>query len=588
MGCVHLAHGPPLLCREWSAFFFYVGARCSLLCRRLLRVHTCNFFHGRGPLQFNLPSLLPLDIVQFVWNWLRPAAVESAVAFNLFTFFLQQRGGPAAVKSAVAFTIGFHGVPAPQQPGYPVFQDCTWWFLGSAFLWVDFSPDFVANYHLACFPWFLSTWCSICYVFTIQASVRRRLRRARAVARHKWWLYRTGRIEHRLHVPVLSWILRTLSGHHSKDIKHLSTVQRHLQAEWHTQNPSRGVVGLARGLSRPNNSFVQIVDHGEKTSTISPTSLLHKDRQRITVGHGTHGKTAPRDGPRLLPGDSPGAHQPGAREKDQRRAKRKGRKKARRKGRTREPKWSHPSPTLWCRHCLPRRLSLPCRIQRCLLWWKRRVVDPNPSLVQNLLRQSRKPFRTPRRSLPRSRKRWTKRRLLSPKTSIGRHQHWAGPRNRSENWKRPKRSIEHNGWRTWRMHCNLGNNRCSRTRINNNPSRMPLSRQRRIWTSLIGPSKSWMQRQLGSNPQRLLRENRKSWAHRKGTKIQKKRISGSRYTKRWLSVPWRSARKSTSQNFRKRWMPRATKKKNVVWTPNDCALHHLPNWMATPTERDQW
>ena len=91
--------------------------------------------------------------------------------------------------------------------------------------------------------------------------------------------------------------------------------------QWHTQNRSRGVAGPAKGSSRPNNSFVQTVAHGGKTSTINPTSLLHKDRQRITAGHGTHGKTVPRDGPRLLPGDSPGAHQPGAREKDQRRAK---------------------------------------------------------------------------------------------------------------------------------------------------------------------------------------------------------------------------------------------------------------------------
>ena len=101
---------------------------------------------------------------------------------------------------------------------------------GCTLFWIDFSPDCVTYYHLVCFPCFSSTSCSICYVFTIQASVRRRLRRARAVARYKWWLYRTGGIDRRLHVPVLSWILRTLSGHHSRDFKHLSTVQRHLKA----------------------------------------------------------------------------------------------------------------------------------------------------------------------------------------------------------------------------------------------------------------------------------------------------------------------------------------------------------------------
>lgn len=60
--------------------------------------------------------------------------------------------------------------------------------------------------------------------------MRRRLRRARAIARYKWWLYRTGGIEQSLHVSVLSWILRTLSGHHSKDSKHIAAIRRQLNA----------------------------------------------------------------------------------------------------------------------------------------------------------------------------------------------------------------------------------------------------------------------------------------------------------------------------------------------------------------------
>ena len=84
--------------------------------------------------------------------------------------------------------------------------------------------------HLVCSLCYLSTWCVFCFVSTIQASVRRRLRRARAIARYKWWLYRTGGIDQNLHVSVLSWILRTLSGHHSKDIKHIAAVRRQLKA----------------------------------------------------------------------------------------------------------------------------------------------------------------------------------------------------------------------------------------------------------------------------------------------------------------------------------------------------------------------
>ena len=98
---------------ELSAFWNF-GARCSSICRRLHRLHICNFHFGWGPLQFNLPSPLLIWVYLQFFHVLRlgPAAVKSAVAVNVVVVYLHSVG-PAAVESAVAFTSIF-GCPSTE------------------------------------------------------------------------------------------------------------------------------------------------------------------------------------------------------------------------------------------------------------------------------------------------------------------------------------------------------------------------------------------------------------------------------------------------------------------------------------------
>ena len=75
------------------------------------------------------------------YYWFRSLPQPGVVIFHFIQFGF--RVGPAAVESAVAFTNVFLGVPAPQQPGYPVFQDCTWWLLCLHSSGLTLSLDFV-------------------------------------------------------------------------------------------------------------------------------------------------------------------------------------------------------------------------------------------------------------------------------------------------------------------------------------------------------------------------------------------------------------------------------------------------------------
>ena len=135
--------------------------------------------------------------------------------------------GPAAVESAVAFTTNF-GCPSTETSWVSCFQDCTWWLLCIHLSGLTLSLDFVD--HSTSYASYAVFLLGVSFVLSppFRPQWRRRLRRARAIARYKWWLYRTGGIEQNLHVSVLSWILRTLSGHHSKDSKHLTAIRRQL------------------------------------------------------------------------------------------------------------------------------------------------------------------------------------------------------------------------------------------------------------------------------------------------------------------------------------------------------------------------
>ena len=61
---------------------------------------------------------------------------------------------------------------------------------------------------------------------TTSADWKRTLRRKRAVARFRWWKHRTGQA--RLTVAELRNILRTLSGHHSRDVHFLQKIRKQI------------------------------------------------------------------------------------------------------------------------------------------------------------------------------------------------------------------------------------------------------------------------------------------------------------------------------------------------------------------------
>ena len=315
---------------------------------------------------------------------------------------------------------------------------------GCTLFWIDFSPDFVTYYHLVCFPCFSSTSCSICYVFTIQASVRRRLRRARAVARYKWWLYRTGGIDRRLHVPVLSWILRTLSGHHSRDFKHLSTVQRHLKAAMAYTESQPWRCGPCKRLVKAKPQFCpncgswweDVYDR-----SYQPSMQRHAEDQSWTWNAWQDSSQRRPKTPARRQSRSSSARRKGKRaEKGKEKGKEKGREKGKDKGTEVISPFSNtlmsppPAPTPFP--------TLQNSAMSSMMETTSSGSQSQPGA--ELIAAIKKAF-PDSSSLPAEIKEALDKTEVAVTKDLHRATsalgHWAGPRNRSGSWKRPRRNI---------------------------------------------------------------------------------------------------------------------------------------------------